>query len=96
VERLALMKKMDDNGDNQISKEEFYNALISAGGSGGKKASTGPSQASQDSGDDARIDAALLKIKAGAVNNKSLSDYCMQLIRTLDTNKDGYISYQEL
>lgn len=26
------MKKMDENGDNQISKEEFYNALISAGG----------------------------------------------------------------
>ena len=32
MERIALMKKMDDNGDNQISKEEFYNALISAGG----------------------------------------------------------------
>jgi hypothetical protein len=26
------MKKMDENGDNQISKEEFYNALISVGG----------------------------------------------------------------
>jgi Ca2+-binding EF-hand superfamily protein len=25
------MKKMDENGDNQISKEEFYNALTSAG-----------------------------------------------------------------
>ena len=27
------MKKMDDNGDNQISKEEFHNALTSAGSS---------------------------------------------------------------
>ena len=27
VEKLALMKKMDENGDNEISKEEFYNAL---------------------------------------------------------------------
>ncbi len=25
------MKKMDENGDNQISKEEFFHALMSAG-----------------------------------------------------------------
>lgn len=31
VEKIALMKKMDDNGDNQISKEEFYHALANAG-----------------------------------------------------------------
>ena len=31
VEKLALMKKMDENGDNQISKEEFFHALMSAG-----------------------------------------------------------------
>jgi Ca2+-binding EF-hand superfamily protein len=31
VEKLALMKKMDENNDNEISKEEFYNALASAG-----------------------------------------------------------------
>jgi Ca2+-binding EF-hand superfamily protein len=27
VEKLALMKKMDEDGDNEISKEEFFNAL---------------------------------------------------------------------
>jgi Ca2+-binding EF-hand superfamily protein len=31
VEKLALMKHMDENGDNQISKDEFYQALLTAG-----------------------------------------------------------------
>lgn len=98
VERIALMKKMDENGDNQISKDEFYNALISAGGGSGKNIPSRPtfggaSGATHDAGEEARIDAALLKIKAGAAKFKNLSEYCMHLIRKLDTNKDGYVSY---
>lgn len=94
------MKKMDENGDNQIDKEEFYNALISAGG-GTTKGSVRPSIGGNTSNgsnvaEDARIDAALQKIKAGAAKFKNLSEYCMHLIRKLDTNKDGFVSYMEL
>jgi len=39
VERIALMKKMDDNGDNQISKDEFYQALVNAGKASGERGS---------------------------------------------------------
>ena len=46
--------------------------------------------------DDRRVDQALVKIKQGAANYKSLSDYCMDMIRKLDKNKDGMISFIEL
>ena len=68
VEKLALMKKMDENGDNEISKEEFLSALLSAGNitpqsikvSGGAS----PSRISHSGNDDdRRVDQALLKIK---------------------------------
>ena len=38
----------------------------------------------------------MLKIKSGAAKYRSLGDYCMHLMRKLDTNKDGYITYLEL
>lgn len=96
IEKIALMKKMDENGDNQISKEEFYNALTSA-------AAVVPLKAGQTiqvdrvrDPDEIRVDKALLKIKSGAARFKSLSDYCMFLMKKLDTNKDGFITYLEL
>ena len=64
---MSLMKKMDDNGDNQISKEEFLAALLSAGsttplsfkGSGGAS----PSRLEKGDDEERRVDQALLKIK---------------------------------
>ncbi len=46
--------------------------------------------------DDQRVDQALLKIKSGAAKYRSLQEYCMTLLRKLDTNKDGAITYLEL
>ena len=62
------MKKMDDNGDNQISKEEFLSALLSAGGTTpvSYKGSGGASPSRIERGGDdeeRRVDQALLKIK---------------------------------
>lgn len=95
------MKKMDDNGDNQISKEEFYNALASAGRDtvitktfGGQASPTRQNHYADP--DDQRVDQALLKIKSGAAKYRSLSEYCMDLMRRLDTNKDGALTYLEL
>ena len=47
-----------------------------------------PTSGTQES-DESRVDAALLKIKAGSSNYKTLSDYCKALIKKFDTNKDG-------
>ena len=96
------MKKMDENGDNQISKEEFLAALMSTTsvtpvhikGSGGGSPAVRINRGGDE--DDRRVDQALLKIKQGAANYKSLSDYCMDMIRKLDKNKDGMISFIEL
>ena len=101
VEKLALMKKMDEDGDNEISKDEFFNALASAGRNtvitrtiGG---TVSPSRSNQYTDpDEQRVDQALLKIKSGAAKYRSLGDYCMHLMRKLDTNKDGAITYLEL
>jgi Ca2+-binding EF-hand superfamily protein len=100
-EKLSLMKKMDENGDNQISKEEFLTALISASSTTplSFKGSGGASPTRMEKGgdeDDRRVDQALSKIKQGAARFKSLSDYCMDLMRKLDKNKDGMISFVEL
>ena len=54
-----------------------------------------PTSGTQES-DESRVDAALLKIKAGSSNYKTLSDYCKALIKKFDTNKDGLVSYLEL
>jgi Ca2+-binding EF-hand superfamily protein len=93
------MKKMDENGDNQISKEEFYHALQNAGRVSNERHSprgfNGNTSGFQDS-DEARVDQALQKIKSGAGNFRSLADYCKHLMKKLDTNKDGYITYLEL
>ena len=98
------MKKMDENGDNQISKEEFLAALLSTTSSvtpmnikisgGGSPTAARINRGGDE--DDRRVDQALLKIKQGADNYKSLSDYCMDMIRKLDKNKDGMISFIEL
>ena len=97
VEKLALMKKMDENGDNEISKEEFLTALLSAGGGAQTtfKMTSKISTNDRDD-DDRRVDQALLKIKQGAARFRSLQDYCMDLMKRLDTNKDGFISFVEL
>lgn len=99
VERIALMKKMDDNGDNQISRDEFYQALVNAGKESGARGSPKNSngtntQGFQDS-DGTRVDNALMKIKAGATNYKSLADYVKFLIKKLDVNKDGFVTPSE-
>lgn len=57
VERIALMKKMDENGDNQISKEEFHHALTSAGRSSGERQS--PRGPAPSGSDESRVDHAL-------------------------------------
>ena len=69
VEKLSLMKKMDENGDNQISKEEFLAALLSTAsvtpvpikGSGGGSPAVRINRGGDE--DDRRVDQALLKIK---------------------------------
>ena len=38
----------------------------------------------------------MIKIKQGAARYKSLSEYCTDLFRKLDKNKDGMISFFEL
>ncbi len=93
VERIALMKKMDDNGDNQISKEEFYNALMSSGQASGERHSPRGGMGGED---DPRVDQALQKIKAGASKFKNLPEYVKHIMKKLDTNKDGLLSINEL
>ena len=69
VEKLSLMKKMDENGDNEISKEEFLAALLSKSsvtpipikGSGGGSPAARINRGGDE--DDRRVDQALLKIK---------------------------------
>jgi Ca2+-binding EF-hand superfamily protein len=93
VEKLALMKRIDADNDNQITREEFYHALASAG----TASSTGAQSPSRmDDSEDRRVDQALLKIKQGAARYKSLQEYCLDLMRRLDRNKDGYITFVEL
>ena len=46
--------------------------------------------------EETRVDKALLKIKSGAEKFSSLEEYCYYIIKKLDTNKDGLISYLEL
>lgn len=76
VERIALMKRMDENGDNQISKEEFYNALATAGQTSTERQSprAGVSAAPivAHDNEDLRVDHALKKIKQGSARYKSL------------------------
>lgn len=57
VEKLALMKKMDDNGDNQISKEEFLGALMQADGGTpvSFKGATSPTRGGENE-DERRVD----------------------------------------
>ncbi len=71
VEKQALMKRIDGDSDNQVSKEEFYNALASAGMATGTGAQSPTRMAAGDS-DERRVDQALLKIKQGAARYKSL------------------------
>ena len=90
AEKAALMKRIDANGDNQISKQEFLQALSAAGAISSVRVRQ-PSQASF-ADEERRIDQILLKIKSGSAGYKSLSEYCMALIRKMDTNKDGLLS----
>jgi len=46
--------------------------------------------------DDSRVDQALIKIKSGASKFRSLSEFVKTLMKNLDTNKDGFITYLEL
>ena len=41
------------------------------------------------------IDEVLNKIKSGAHAFRSLQDYVIELMKVLDTNGDGYISFDE-
>ena len=88
VEKIAFMKKIDSNGDNKISKEEFMAALNSVNSQSPRKQQIDP--------EDFKAQQGLMKIKAGASSFKNLADYCMALMRKLDTNKDGFISSSEL
>lgn len=87
------MKHLDENGDNQISKEEFYNALTAVKGYNPVKTTV---KAAPVDPDDARVDGALRKIKAGAAQFKNLAEFCAATMKKLDTNKDGFITYLEL
>ena len=95
------MKRMDENGDNQISKEEFYNALATAGQMSSERhsprpgVSAAPIVVGQDS-EEARVDHALKKIKQGAAKFKTLQEYVKYLMKRFDVNKDGFLTYIEL
>ena len=94
------MKKMDDNGDNQISKEEFYNALLNAGKfPSGKEIPSNKDKYSVAAAiieEEQRVDQALAKIKAGASKFPSLKEYVAHMMKKMDVNKDGFISFTEM